>query len=145
MNLTTRRTFLNTTGSAVALGALGGMAQQHASAATPGAASTSDPLCFASASELAQSIRSKRISARDVMTAHLAQIARLNPKLNAIVAKLPDDECLALAEAADRQRARGGPLGPLHGLPIAIKDTEPVVGFPFTRGSPIFRNDMPKA
>jgi amidase len=79
------------------------------------------------------------------MTAHLRQIARLNPKLNAIVAKASDDECLALAEAADQQQARGERLGPLHGLPIAFKDNEPAVGFPFTHGSPIFRNDMPQA
>jgi amidase len=37
------------------------------------------------------------------------------------------------------------PLGPLHGLPKAIKDTEPAIGFPFTRGSPIYRHDMPAA
>jgi amidase len=75
----------------------------------------------------------------------LQQIARLNPKLNAIVAKLDDPQCLALADAADQWRTRGESLGPLHGLPFAVKDTEPVVGFPFTRGSPIYRHDMPQA
>ena len=79
------------------------------------------------------------------MNAHLRQIARINPKINAIVAKLDDDKCLDLAEIADRQQARDEKLGPLHGLPIAIKDTEPAVGFPFTRGSPIFRHYMPVA
>lgn len=77
------------------------------------------------------------------MAAHLAQIARLNPKINAIVAKLPDDKCLALAEKADDRLARGETVGPLHGLPFAFKELDPVVGFPMTRGSPIFKDFMP--
>ena len=100
-------------------------------------------LCFASARELASLIRRRRLSAREVMAAHLAQIERLNPKLNAIVAKLDDDECLELADAADRSLARGDDVGPLHGLPVAFKDMEPAVGFPYTLGSPIFKNFFP--
>ena len=100
-------------------------------------------LCFASARELARSIRTRQVSAREVMTAYLAQIARINPVVNAIVAKLPDEECLALADGADRDLASGADVGPLHGLPIAFKDAEPAVGFPFTRGSLIFKDDMP--
>lgn len=141
----TRRTFLHTAGSAVALGALGRAVQLPTRAASPAAESGSDALCFTSARELARLIRTGNVSAREVMVAHLRQIARLNPKLNAIVAKLDDAPCLALADAADQRRARGETLGTLHGLPIAIKDTDPAVGFPFTRGSPIFRNDLPKA
>jgi amidase len=77
------------------------------------------------------------------MAAHLDRIGRLNPLLNAIVAKLPDDQCLRLAEAADRRLAQGDGIGPLHGLPIAFKDFEPAVGFPCTRGSPLFRDFFP--
>ena len=73
------------------------------------------------------------------MAAHLQRIARVNPRINAIVAKLDDDACLALADEADRRRAGGGEVGALHGLPIAFKDTEAAVGFPWTRGSPIFK------
>jgi amidase len=112
-------------------------------------------ICFASATELARLIRARKISAREVMAAHLAQIDRLNPKVNAIVAKLPDDRCLALAEEADRRAAKpqmntderrwDGTLPPLHGLPIAFKDLQPAVGFPFTRGSPIYKDFMPPA
>jgi amidase len=98
-------------------------------------------LCFASARELAKLIRTGEVAAREVMAAHLRQIERLNPKLNAIVAKLPDWKCFALADAADR-RTRTGPIGPLHGLPIAFKDLEPAVGFPFTRGSLIYKDLM---
>ena len=79
------------------------------------------------------------------MSACLAQISRLNPELNAIVAKLDDDACLKMADQADRALGNGGPIGPLHGLPTAFKDLEPAVGFPQSKGSPIHRNLMPDA
>jgi amidase len=103
---------------------------------------TGDSLCFTSARELAALITSKQVSAREVMAAHLRQIERLNPGVNAIVSKLDDASCLALAEAADRQLARGDNVGPLHGLPTAFKDLESATGFLWTRGSPIFANVM---
>ncbi|HEY2922782.1 MAG TPA: amidase family protein, partial [Candidatus Binatia bacterium] len=96
-----------------------------------------------SACELAQLIRARSISAREVMTAFLRQIERINPRINAIVAKLDDDKCLALAEEADRRLARGEEVGLLHGLPFAFKDLDAAVGFPMTRGSSIFKNFMP--
>ena len=96
-----------------------------------------------SARELAARIHAREISAREVMRAHLDRIARINPRVNAIVSKLPDEACLALADEADRHLARGDAVGPLHGLPIAFKDNQPAVGFPFTRGSRIFAHDMP--
>src|SRR5262245_58086092 len=100
-------------------------------------------LWFAGARELAGLVRSRKISAHEVMAAHLGRIHQLNPALNAIVAKLDDDECLALADAADKRLARGSDVGPLHGLPWAFKDLEDAVGFPNTAGSPIFRNRVP--
>jgi amidase len=100
-------------------------------------------ICFMSARELAALIHARKLSAREVMTAFLQQINRINPKINAIIAKLDDDKCLALADDADRRAARRETLGALHGLPFAFKDVEAVVGFPFTRGSPIYKNDMP--
>lgn len=96
-----------------------------------------------SARQLAALIHARTLSAREVMAVHLRRIEKLNPTLNAIVAKLPDDRCLALADEADRRASRGGTLPPLHGLPIAFKDLEPAIGFPFTRGSPIFKAEMP--
>ena len=96
-----------------------------------------------SARELAGLIYARKLSAREVMTAFLRQINRINPKINAIVAKLDDDKCLALADDADRRAATGETLGALHGLPFAFKDVAAAVGFPFTRGSPIYKNDMP--
>lgn len=105
----------------------------------------SNDICFASARGLAARLRAREISAREVMQAHLSRIARVNPRVNAIVAKLPDDACLALADAADRRAAAGGPLPALHGLPIAFKDLQEAVGFPLTRGSTIFKAFMPAA
>src|SRR5262245_45242176 len=77
------------------------------------------------------------------MAAHLSQISRLNPTLNAIVAKLDDERCVALADEADRRMTSGADVGPLHGLPIAFKDLEAAVGFPWSRGSTIFASEMP--
>jgi amidase len=102
-------------------------------------------LCFTNATDLARLIRTRTVSVREVMAAHLERIQHVNPRVNAIVAKLDDEQCLALADAADERTARREPLPPLHGLPIAFKDLQPAVGFPFTRGSPIFREDMPAA
>ena len=103
-----------------------------------------DEVCFLSAREQARLVRDREVSARELMAAHLDRIARINPQINAIVAKLDDERCLALAEEADRCIGRGEIVGPLHGLPHAFKDFEPAVGFPFTMGSPVFRTTMPK-
>jgi amidase len=109
----------------------------------PAVPGSSADLCFMSGRELANLIRMRKLSAHEVMAAHLEQIRRVNPKINAIVAKLDDDQCLALADEADRRIARGEQVGRLHGLPFAFKDLEAAVGFPFTRGSPIFKEEMP--
>ena len=106
---------------------------------------SSSNLCFLSARKLAHQIRTRALSAREVMQAHLDQIHRLNPRLNAIVSMLSDEACLALADNADGCVARGETVGPLHGLPIAFKDLQPAVGFPCTRGSSIFKDDHPVA
>lgn len=100
-------------------------------------------LCFMSGRELASLIRTRKVSAREVMAAHLDYIRRFNPALNAIVAKLDDEECLALADDADRRLAKGESVGPLHGLPFAFKDLEDAVGFPATSGSPLLTRNMP--
>src|SRR5437016_990599 len=92
------------------------------------------------ASELVDLIRSRQVSAREVMTEYVGRIDQRNPTLNAIVAKLDDDKCLELADEADRKIARGEDVGPLHGLPWAFKDLEDAIGFPWTAGSPIFKD-----
>ena len=140
-----RRAFLRVAGGGAAIAtavgrvAVGAAPQSGSPAATAGGSD----LCFLNARDIATLIRTKKASAREVMAAHLARITRLNPTINAIVAKLDDDKCLALAAVADERTAKGGALGPLHGLPIAFKDMQPAVGFPWTRGSTVYRNAMP--
>ena len=92
------------------------------------------------ARRLAGAIRAGEVSAVEVMEAHLAHIGRMNPLLNAIVSPRDPDLLLAEAHAADAAVASGKPVGPLHGLPIAVKDLQPVKGLPWTQGSPIFRD-----
>ena len=99
-------------------------------------------LCFRSAADLARGMAARDISAVEVMEAHLARIAQVNPALNAIVTLLPDDARRG-AEAADAALARGEPVGPLHGLPVAHKDLTPTRGIRTTFGSPIFRDFVP--
>ncbi|MGH2560617.1 MAG: amidase [Thermomicrobiales bacterium] len=104
----------------------------------------SDEICFQTAVELAGHIKRRELSAREVMAAHLEQIARVNPKVNAIVSQLADEQALTLADQADKALAGGHETGPLHGLPIAFKDLEDAVGFPTTYGSPIHAANMPR-
>jgi amidase len=99
-------------------------------------------ICQQSAVELARLIRRKELSAREVVTAHLAQIERLNPALNAIVT-LAAEQAVALARAADEDQAHGRDHGPLHGLPIAHKDLQPTRGIRTTFGSPIYKDFIP--
>ncbi|MBS0376542.1 MAG: amidase [Proteobacteria bacterium] len=126
-----RRDFLGA--AAVAAVGVGG----PRAAAAPAAG---DALCDLEASAQLRLLATRAVSAQELMQAHLERIARWNPTVNAIVARTPEEECLALARAVDERRARGEPLGPLAGLPWAFKDLEPVVGQPWTRGSPVFRH-----
>jgi amidase len=100
-------------------------------------------LCFLTATELARRIRNRELSCEEVMRAHLAQIDRVNPKVNAIVTLLPE-RALDGARAADRRLAAGEPVGPLHGLPVAHKDLMPTRGVRTTWGSPIYRDHVPE-
>ncbi|MYA60497.1 MAG: amidase, partial [Chloroflexi bacterium] len=79
------------------------------------------------------------------MSAHLAQIERVNPKVNAIVTMLDGDELLEQASASDDVLVNEGPdaVGPLHGLPVGIKDLQPTAGIRTTYGSRIFRDFVP--
>ena len=101
-------------------------------------------LNFATARELARRIRSREISASEVLEAHLAQIERINPYVNAIITLLPE-QARAQAAAADAALARGEELGPLGGLPIAHKDTTDTRGIRTTYGSPLYRDHVPTA
>jgi amidase len=104
--------------------------------------SQSNELCFMPATELAARLRRKDVSAREVLAAHVAQIERVNPRVNAIVTFVPE-RAQADAARADEAIARGSPLGPLHGLPIAHKDLVDTAGIRTVRGSPFYRDNVP--
>jgi Asp-tRNAAsn/Glu-tRNAGln amidotransferase A subunit and related amidases len=101
-----------------------------------------DDLCDLSAIELAARLKKHDVSARDVMAAHLARIERVNPKVNAVVT-LVAERAMEDAARADEALARGGTIGPLHGLPVAHKDLVDTAGIRTTRGSPFYRDNVP--
>ncbi|QZY30078.1 amidase [Nocardioides coralli] len=94
------------------------------------------------AREQADAVRRREISARELLELHLARIAERNPQLNAIVS-LDEERAREGATAADDHLARGHQVGPLHGLPMAIKDTHAVAGWRTTYGSPLFADHVP--
>src|ERR1700693_2047652 len=135
MNELDRRSFLE-----LAAGAAIGGAMSAGAAAAAGAPSQ---IVMLSAAALANAIRSKQLSCLEVMAAYLDQIERLNPHVNAIVVLQDRGSLLAQARERDAQLVRGGPVGPLHGLPHAVKDLQPVKGIRTTQGSPIFKDFVP--
>ncbi len=92
-----------------------------------------EDICFATASALAEDIRAGRLTAVEVLEAHLTQIARHNESLNAIVT-LDEEGARRRAEAADAARRRGELWGPLHGVPVTIKEFHSVAGMRNTSG-----------
>ncbi len=97
-----------------------------------------------SARELAALIGARKVSPVEVLDAHLAMIERLNPRLNAVVTLVPE-QARAAAQAAEAAVARGAALGPLHGLPVAIKDVTLTAGIRTTFASPLYRDFIPDA
>jgi amidase len=106
------------------------------------AESATSPLYFTGAVEMAQLIRTKKLSAREALNEHLKQIERVNPKVNAMVTLVPEMAVEAAAHA-DEMQARGEKLGPLHGLPVAHKDLLETRGIHTTFGSPLFKDNIP--
>ncbi len=95
-----------------------------------------------SARELARLIRTRALSPVEVLDAYLAVIEALNPKLNAIVT-LAAEQARDAARRAETAVMKGGPLGPLHGLPIGVKDVTPTAGIRTTFASPLFKDYVP--
>src|SRR5262249_16618270 len=85
---------------------------------------TDSSICFMSAVEMARLIRSKKLSAREALAAHLKQTERVNPKVNAIVTLVAEmaEESAARADELQARPKKPEKLGPLHGLPVAHKD-----------------------
>ncbi|HEV3481011.1 MAG TPA: amidase [Candidatus Acidoferrales bacterium] len=99
-------------------------------------------ICLMGAVEMARLIRTKKLSAREALAAHLKQIERVNPKVNAIVTLVPEMAADAAAKA-DEMQAHKEALGPLHGLPVAHKDLLETRGIRTTFGSPLYKDYVP--
>ncbi len=107
------------------------------------AADTTSDICTMRAVDMVAALRAKKLSAREVMQAHLKQIRRVNPPVNAMVTLVPEDQLMAQAAAADEALAAGKWLGPLHGMPVAVKDLHETRGMRTTFGSPLHKNNVP--
>ena len=94
------------------------------------------------AADLARAVRTKQVSGREVVRAHLDRIAQVNPSVNAVTEVL-DKSALEAADAADAAIARGDDLGPLHGVPFTVKVNVDVAGSATTAGMPVFADALP--
>ena len=97
-----------------------------------------------SATDLAEAIRQKQVLCREVIQAHLDRIAAINPRVNAVTVTLAESALVA-AEQADAQLARGHPVGPLHGVPMTVKENINLMGSATTHGIVAFKDLMPRA
>jgi amidase len=99
-----------------------------------------DNRAFASATELANQIRDRRIGCVELLDFYLARADRHNPALNAIVV-WQIDQARERARAADAALARGERWGPLHGIPMTVKESFNVAGLPTTFGNPQWKDN----
>ena len=103
----------------------------------------SHEICWMSAVDLARAIREKKLSPLEVVRSFLERIEAINPKINAYVT-LTADSALTEAKQAEDALMRGGELGPLHGVPVSIKDLVFTKGVRTTMGSKLFENFVPQ-
>src|SRR5207302_1444292 len=106
------------------------------------AQATAPSVCFLSTVGMARMIRTKKLSAREALAAHLKQIERVNPEVNAIVTLVAEMAADAAAKA-DEMQAHKETLGPLHGLPVAHKDLLETRGIRTTFGSLLYKDYIP--
>jgi len=99
-------------------------------------------LCLLPAVELARRLRTRELSARELLTASLARVDAVNPVVNAIVTR-DDVRARQRASELDERLMCSGPVGPLHGLPIAHKDLLPTAGLRTTWGSTLYADTLP--
>src|SRR6185437_11647337 len=134
-----RRTFLSLAAGAAAASAI-------PAEALPNSMNTAgSDIVTMDGTALSRAIHAKKLSCLEAMTAYLAQIDRLNGKVNALVALQDPDQLLKQARERDAQLSRGESMGPLHGIPHAVKDLQAVRGIRTTQGSPIFKDYIPTA
>lgn len=99
--------------------------------------------CFSTAREMAAAVAARNVSARELLALHLARIDHVNPRVNALVS-IDVDRARTAAHEADERAVRGEDLGPLHGIPFAVKDTHEVAGWRTTYGSPLRADRHPE-
>lgn len=104
----------------------------------------SEPLHYRDATTLAALIATRQVSSREVVQGHLDRIDAVNPQINAIVT-LVKDGALRAADAADAAVASGVELGPLHGVPVTVKDSLDTAGVPTQYGTKLFAGFVPDA
>jgi len=97
---------------------------------------------YASATQLVKAIQDKHISSLELLELYIKRYERLNPRINAIVA-VDFDNARNRARAADEKLSKGESWGPLHGLPMTVKDSLEVKGMPCTSGYPGLKDHMP--
>ena len=102
----------------------------------------SNDLCFTTARELAILIANRHVSAKEATEAILERIESIDPKINSYITVCAD-EAIAEADAADRAQVRGDTLGPLHGVPLGVKDVLNTKGVKTTFASHAFANNIP--
>lgn len=137
----TRREFLAAAGSLSAAEIAGG--EVKILAQTSPKLRPEAELCFKDTVELSRMIRTREVTAVEVMTAFLAQIKRVNPKVNAIPTFIGEEAAMRAAKDADEHLAKGRVPGPLHGFPHAVKDLMATAGIRTTQGSPIYQDFVP--
>ncbi len=98
-------------------------------------------LAFASATDLAAAIQDRKISAVELLELYLARVDEYNGALNAIVVDIRD-QALEEAAAADQALADGKPVGPLHGVPMTLKESYNLTGTPTTFGNPDWKDNV---
>lgn len=131
-HLASRREFACVLGGMGAVAALS--CEKSPPATESGSAALADPLHHTSASQLLRALERKTISSEELVGALLERIQAVNPKLNAVV-QLVADRALAEARKTDSERMRGEIRGPLHGLPITLKDSIDTAGVISTGGT----------
>ncbi len=102
-----------------------------------------EELAFAPAAELLRLIAGKHVSPVELTELYLDRIERIDSQLRSFIL-VAADEAMASARAAESAVLRGDSLGPLHGLPISIKDTQMTAGIRTTQGSLLFENRVPE-
>lgn len=101
-----------------------------------------DEIAFWPARKLAAAIRSRKLGAVEILDHYLRRIERYNGEINAVIG-LAADAARKRARAADRALAKGASLGPLHGVPMTVKEAFAGLGLPTTWGIPAFRDNRP--